>query len=255
MIALADAGELSFCEAHIRSAHEDAWCAEFLDTLASCGIAVYLHATALHLLSSQNPDFAEVRTQIKTLEIAPSVLSVHLASGYFSTSNGEAFTRPPYTKSLVRRAVDGIHRLEDIASCKVAVENVAIYGAYPADEIDEIAFLENLSERAPGSVVFDVSNFIANRRNHPVVRHLAARLDEAPTYYHVSGGIWLDNVYFDTHAHALDDELLAEAARLVATHPAPLLYERDGRLSEVREITRDLERLKAGAYNQFGSTT
>jgi uncharacterized protein len=245
IIAEADAGRLRFCEVHLRAATKDAATADLLETLASCGIPVVLHSTELNLLSADEPCIATLREGIASLDIVPTMLSGHLASGFAAVPHGEAFVRPPYSRSLLAEVRDRLARLCDALQLPVAVENVALYGDYPQDEIDEISFLRALIESEPASVVFDISNFVANHRNHRSADAEPAALGAAPAYYHVSGGISHEGIYFDTHTNGIDNEMMDALEALVERFPAAILYERDARFEAAAEIGRDVARIHA----------
>lgn len=235
---LQSTNQLSFVEFHIEQF--DPAGLDYADTLASCGIAVIIHVTT-DLIS---PSAEEVLTQ-RLLAIAAQTpiayVSGHIASGRSLTKwGGEAFNRFPYTNEYLHQILKAIRRLEHNIGIPVGLENVATYGNPPDDEITELAFLEMFQRDAPGRLVFDVSNLVANSINYQ--SHFPNEGDLMVlngAYLHLSGGRWHDNKYIDTHRDPIDISHATLAKPLVPNFKYGILYERDC-WESVNDIERDL---------------
>src|SRR5439155_11069799 len=91
-----------------------------------------------------------------------------------------------------------------------------------------------------------VSNLHANARNagRDPFELLACYPLERVAAMHVAGGILEDGFYFDTHGHAVPDEVFELVARVLAVRDVPVILERDAGFPPFGELARELDRLR-----------
>jgi uncharacterized protein len=121
---------------------------------------------------------------------------------------------------------------------------------WPDGGMGEAEFLAELLERTDSLLLLDVSNVHANARNHGL--DPLAYLDRLPlhrlAYVHVGGGVEVDGVYHDTHAHRLGRASLDLLEELAARADVPgAMLERDEDFPPADELGGELESVRDAA--------
>lgn len=114
--------------------------------------------------------------------------------------------------------------------------------------MDEGDFHREVTEATGYDMLLDDGNLYANACN--AGRDPSELLSRYPldrvAMLHVAGGATTGGFYFDTHAHALSDDVVELVARAVAaTGDVPVVLERDASFPPFVETSRDLQRLSA----------
>lgn len=215
------------------------------------GVAVIPHGLRLSLGGAERPDperLAALSALVQRVE-APLV-SEHVA---FVRANGREaghLLPVPRTRDALNVVVDNVRAAMADLPVPLALEPIATLVEWPDAELDEGAFLTEVLERTEALLLLDVANLYANARNHG--GDAGALLDRLPleriAYVHVAGGVEVDGLYHDTHAHPVPApvlDLLSELASRVAL-PAAML-ERDHCHPPAVELEAELDAIALAA--------
>ncbi|NUO49234.1 MAG: DUF692 family protein [Polyangiaceae bacterium] len=160
----------------------------------------------------------------------------------------------PASRSFSREAVSVLKRNVERArrhlpDVPLLLENVAWPLRPRGDEMDEGTFHSLLVEETGCELLLDLGNLLANAKNQgrDPFELLARYPVERAAMIHIAGSVTLGGFTYDTHAHAVPDEVFAllEAA-LVRAGDIPVVLERDHgfetdvgpELERAREISR-----------------
>jgi uncharacterized protein (UPF0276 family) len=154
------------------------------------------------------------------------------------------------TRESLELLVENVAAAQAALPAPLVLENIAALVEWPDAELREADFLAELLERTGCGLLLDLSNVLANARNHGL--DPLAYLDRLPlgrlAYVHLGGGEEREGVYHDTHAHPLQRgslDLLEElAARVVV--PGAML-ERDDDFPAAAELSAELEAIREAA--------
>jgi uncharacterized protein (UPF0276 family) len=156
----------------------------------------------------------------------------------------------PRTREALDILVENILEAKAALSVPLALENIASLFQWPENELSEADFLSEAIERTDSLLLLDVSNLYANSRNHNF--DPLTFLDQIPldriAYVHIAGGTTRGDLYHDTHAHAIPRGALDLLEQLCSrVTPLGILLERDDNFPQEKEITTELEAIKAAA--------
>jgi uncharacterized protein (UPF0276 family) len=187
---------------------------------------------------------AELARELRATSVSEHVSFVRAGGVEIGHLTGLPFTREAV--AVVARNTDALRRL--LPDVPLHVENVAWAFRWPDDTMDEGDFHREVTEATGCDLLLDVGNLYANAINagrDPLELLSRYPLDRV-AMLHVAGGVREDGFYFDTHAHALTDELVDLAAHvLAATGDVPVVLERDASFPPFAETVHELERLDA----------
>ena len=213
------------------------------------GRPVSLHLTDVPFLA---PDIVPYMQRMREIGVLANNVGITTISCHLSESEGyvgpiRSFFRPSYSGALLELTRQRLSDIYNETGVRLRLENIACYGAQQADEMPESEFLETLSNACPGSVLFDLSNFLANNINGRGVNeefpHHA--IDHSP-YVHFSGGRWVEDAYVDTHGDSVPAWQLDALRLVVRDHPqVKVLYERDIRFEMTEQIGQDMAAIEA----------
>ncbi|HET9957241.1 MAG TPA: DUF692 domain-containing protein [Polyangiaceae bacterium] len=219
------------------------------------------HGVKLSLGSANGIDVARVRALGQLArELKSSVITEHVA--FVRTLSREIGHLTPLPRTATALGVLernlGVARAH-LPDLPLLVENVAWTVRYPErgePHFPEPEFYSELVERTGVGMLLDLGNLYANAINAGLEPESELRRYplHAVGMLHLAGGIFEDGFYFDDHAHAVPDQVLAllETA-LAAVGDVPIVIERDalfppfaelsGEVSQVRAMLRGRERL------------
>lgn len=253
------AGLLAFCEVHLEALLQPSSAyLEYIDTLMNCGVDICVHSVGILPSTDFEP-------QLRALELLnawciPSLLSIHIASGYSTDLWGESFVRPRYSDALFKKMEQHLRELTAAVNIPVAVENIANYQLIEDGPSDELDFIGALAVANGVSVIFDVSNHLTTYGCSVDGVKTASSASLLPLkYVHISGGRWLRGRYFDTHADPMPDAHLKLCAELMLRTNVCPLYERDSGFDrhleiecEIRNLLHIMEKnVEAGRYSEI----
>ncbi len=154
----------------------------------------------------------------------------------------------PFTEQAVHYVADRIKRVQDILERRIAIENVSYYAA-PAQEQDEISFINAVLDEADCDLLLDVNNIYVNSINHcyDAEEFLHALPADRVKYFHVAGHYEeAADLRIDTHGADVCDpvwDLLAKAYRHCG--PVPTLLERDFNIPPLPELLAEVDQIIA----------
>ena len=154
----------------------------------------------------------------------------------------------PFTEEAVHHVAARIRRVQDILERRIAMENVSYYAA-PAQEMEEIDFINAVLEEADCDLLLDVNNIYVNSINHRYdpLEFLQGLPAERVMYFHVAGHYEeAEDLRVDTHGAPVIDpvwELLDRAYEHCG--PVPTLLERDFNIPPLPELLTEIDRIIA----------
>lgn len=154
----------------------------------------------------------------------------------------------PFTEEAADFVAARVRQVQDIVGQQIALENVSYYAA-PGAEMDELAFVNRVLEKADCLLLLDVNNLFVNSVNFRYCPYEFLRgLDLKRTaYVHVAGHFQeAPDLTVDTHGAAVASEvwaLLVEAYRLLG--PVPTLLERDFNFPPLSELLGEVAHVRA----------
>lgn len=228
---------------------------ESLRVLRERGVTVVPHGVSLGLGGADLPDpgrLAALAGKAQALD-APLVTE-HLA---FVRAGGGRTGLPrmeaghllpvPRTREALAVVAENVRIAQQELPVPLALENIAAHLAWPEDELSEGEFLAELVERTGVRLLVDVANLHTNRVNLGLdpAAELAALPVEAIAYVHVGGGVMVDGVWHDTHAHPVTEPVLEVLAELCSrTAPPGVLLERDDDFPPPAQLTAELQAIR-----------
>jgi len=208
------------------------------------------HGVKLSLASADGVDLARARKLGELArELRAPLVSEHVAltrAGRFEIGH---LTAVPFTRQavhVVARNVAATQRcLPDVP---FLLENIAWTLRWPDDAMGEGEFHREVVGATGCGMLLDVANVYANARNaglDPIALVDSYPL-ESVRMLHVAGGIFEDGFFFDTHAHAVPEDVFALVEHVLAKcGGVPVVLERDGRYPPFSEIAAEVGRLRA----------
>jgi uncharacterized protein (UPF0276 family) len=154
----------------------------------------------------------------------------------------------PFTEEAVHYVADRIRRVQDILERKLIIENVSYYAA-PAQEMDEIDFINAVLTEADCELLLDVNNIYVNSINHhyDAEKFLYALPAERVSYFHVAGHYKeAEDLRVDTHAAPVIDPVWELLDKAYAHFGAvPTLLERDFNIPPLAELLTEVDQIIA----------
>lgn len=221
---------------------------ESLRVLRGRGVPVVAHAVSLSLGGAEPIDPRRVAHLAAVAEaVSAPLVSEHVAfTGAGGLDSGHLLP-VPRTRAALDVLVANVLAVRQDLPAPLALENIAALLDWPDAELSEGRFLAELVERTDCLLLVDVANLYANAVNLGV--EPSTFLDEIPlerlAYVHVAGGVRHEDLYHDTHAHAVVPEVLDVLARLCErVDPPGVLLERDDAYPSDEEIAAELAAIR-----------
>jgi uncharacterized protein len=215
------------------------------------GMRVVVHGVGLSLGGAEPPgqERLALLAGLARMTGAPLV-SEHVAFVRGGGQEAGHLLPVPRTRESLEVLVENVNAARAALPAPLALENIAALVEWPGAELSEAELFAQLLERTGCGLLLDLSNVLANARNHGL--DPLAYLDRLPldrlAYVHLGGGVEREGVYHDTHAHPLDScslDLLEELAARVEVPGAML--ERDDVFPAAPELAAELEAIRAAA--------
>lgn len=222
-----------------------------LRELRERGVTVVPHGVKLGLGDAEGLDADRVAHFVGTAAITGAPLvSEHISFVRAGGVEVGHLTPLPRTRAAVDVMVRNVRSVQAELDVPLVLECVAALFTYPEDEMSEAQFVTEIIERTDALLLLDIANVYANARNHggnALETPLAMPLERL-AYMHVAGGVENDGIYHDTHAAAVNPEvlhLISELSRRT-TFPAAML-ERDGDYPPAEELLTELDAIADAA--------
>ena len=158
-------------------------------------------------------------------------------------------TATPFTREAARVIAKNADRVRrHLPDVPFLIENVAWSMRYADDALTEGQFHREVLERSGCGLLLDLGNVLANATNAGVSpRELLESYPlERTAQIHIAGGCLEGGFYFDTHGHAVGDEVF-ELLELVMRKvgPVPIVLERDEHIPRLEALSREVDRARA----------
>jgi uncharacterized protein (UPF0276 family) len=222
-----------------------------LTALRARGVPVVPHGVSLSLGGADRPDPARLSHLARLAEAFSSPLvSEHVAFCRAAGVEAGHLLPVPRTRAALDILVANVTIAQDCLPVPLAVENIAALVRWPEDEMTEGEFLTELVERTGVLLLVDVANLYTARVNfgHDPVAALDALPLASMAYAHVAGGILIDGVWHDTHAHQVPEPVLDVLAALAErVRPPGVLLERDDAYPTDAALAAELDAIRTAA--------
>ncbi|MFJ9695757.1 DUF692 domain-containing protein [Kitasatospora sp. NPDC101183] len=221
---------------------------ESLTVLRARGVTVVPHGVGLGLGGAERPDAGRLaKLGELALALGSPLVSEHLAFVRAGGLEAGHLLPVPRTRASLRVIAENVRIAQEQLPVPLALENIAAQLAWPDDEFTEGEFLSELVERTGVRLLIDVANLHTNRVNLGL--DPAAELDRLPlealAYVHVAGGVLVDGVWHDTHAHPVTEPVLEVLAELCSrVEPPGVLLERDAAFPPPSELAGELDAVR-----------
>ncbi len=153
----------------------------------------------------------------------------------------------PFTEEAVDYVAERIRRVQDILERRIAVENVSYYAA-PGQEMEELAFVNAVLERADCQLLLDVNNIHVNSVNfgYDAAAFLDGLAGERAAYVHVAGHrVEAPDLRIDTHGADVIDEVWTLLERAYANFGVlPTVLERDFNYPPVPKLLAEVDTIR-----------
>jgi uncharacterized protein (UPF0276 family) len=222
---------------------------ESIRVLRGRGVPVLPHAVSLSLGGAEPLDPDPVLRLAELAEaVAAPLVSDHVCFVRAGGLDAGHLLPLPRTRDALDVLVANVEQAQDRLPVPLALENVAALLDWPDSELTEEAFLAELVERTGCWLLLDVANLYANACN--VGTEPQRFLDTVPlervAYVHVAGGIDVEGLYHDTHAHPLRPQVLELLEQLCARRTPPgVLLERDDNYPSDAALAAELATIRA----------
>ena len=154
----------------------------------------------------------------------------------------------PFTAEAVEYVAGRIRRTQEILQRRIAVEHVSYYAA-PGQEMDELAFIKAVIDRADCDLLLDVNNIYVNSINfgYDPDAFLDGLPGERAVYIHIAGHSVRDtDLRIDTHGADVIEPVWALLERAYANFGViPTLLERDFNFPPVTALLAELQRIRS----------
>ncbi|GAA0646936.1 DUF692 domain-containing protein [Kutzneria viridogrisea] len=221
---------------------------ESLRLLAERGLPILPHAVSLSLGGADPVDAARVEHLAAVAEtVRAPLVSDHVCFVRAGGLDAGHLMPVPRTREALEVLVANVKQAQRLLPVPLALENVAALLDWPGAELTEGQFLAELVERTDCWLLVDVANLHANARNLGTdpVEFLTAIPLERLAYVHVAGGVEREGLYHDTHAHAVQHEVLDLLGELCSrTKPPGVLLERDDEYPTDEELAAELTAIR-----------
>lgn len=226
---------------------------ELLDDLARL-YPISLHGVALSLGGMERPD-SDHLNRLRTLidRVSPAAFSEHLA---WSSHDGVYFNDllpVGYNSGTLERICSHIDEVQDRLGTRLLLENPSTYLNPQIGDLDEVSFLDEISERTGCGLLLDINNVFVSTANHGwdpgdyLKRFPLHKVGEI----HLAGhekivGAAGEDFLLDSHGDAVSEAVWSLYADVIAAGgPKPTLIERDNHVPDFSVIAKEVERAAA----------
>ncbi len=208
---------------------------------------IVLHGTKLSLGSAEGIDDARAaRLGAYARQTRAFAVTEHAAFVRASGVEIGHLSPLPFSReavSVLRKNVERARR--HIPDVPLLLENIAWPFRPPGDELDEGTFHAMVADATGCDLLLDLGNLLANAKNagEDPFALLARYPVERARMIHLAGGVTRGGFTYDTHAHAVPDEVFALLdAALARVGEIPIILERDHGFD--LEIAPELDRAR-----------
>ncbi len=205
---------------------------------------IRFHGLSLNLGGTSAIDFQfldKIKHLIQTFDV--QYYSDHLACAGDQYFLYDLFPIPFNIKEA-KRVADRIIHVQDYLNIQIAVENSSYYTN--VEEMNEVEFLNEVTQRADCKILLDINNIDVNWKNHKILKPQAflAQVHHARvSYLHVAGHIYHEDFHLciDTHSAPIGKKVRQWAADYSAQHQKDILLEWDNDIPSFKRLNQELK--------------
>jgi uncharacterized protein len=207
-----------------------------------------MHGVSLSIGSTDPFDMDYLR-DLRQLarHVEPIWISDHLCWTGNGGVNSHDLLPLPYTEEAIAHVVSRISEVQDFLGREILIENVSTYVSFSNAEMEEPAFLGEISRRSGCRILLDVNNIYVSSRNHgfdadTYVESLPA---EKIWQIHLAGHSDYGDYVIDTHDHPVREEVWSLYERtLRQVGQVTTMIERDDHIPPLSELVTELDRAR-----------
>jgi uncharacterized protein (UPF0276 family) len=212
-----------------------------------------LHGVGLSLGSTDPLDglhLAKLKSLIERSE--PALVSEHLAWGSFGKRFINDLLPLPYTRESLAHMIERVDQAQTTLGCRILIENISTYLQFSHSEIEESAFLMELSSATGCGLLIDINNIYVNACNHGIDarRFIASIAADHVEELHLAGHSINRHgdidLLIDTHAAPVCEEVW-ELYAFAIQHfgPKPTLIEWDSDIPALATLIDEAEKAQS----------
>lgn len=212
------------------------------------GVQVIPHGISLSLGSAELPDLTRLqRLNAFASRFGSPFVSEHVAFVRGAGLESGHLLPVPRTEAATQVLIENILFAKKHLTVPLVLENIAYLCEWGNSEMSEPEFIREILEATDSMMLLDVANLVANAINHdfdPIAYLRRIPLDRV-AYVHIAGGIVIDGIYHDTHAHPVSPTVLDVVSKLTLfTAPPMVMLERDDLFPNESVINMELDAIK-----------
>jgi uncharacterized protein len=207
-----------------------------------------MHGVSLSIGSTDPFDLDYLR-DLRDLarHIEPIWISDHLCWTGNGGINSHDLLPLPYTEEAIAHVVSRISEVQDFLGREILIENVSTYVSFSNAEMEEPAFLGEISRRSGCRILLDVNNIYVSSRNHgfDANTYVATLPADKIWQIHLAGHSDYGDYVIDTHDHPVREEVWALYERtLQQVGQVTTMIERDDHIPPLSELVAELDRAR-----------
>lgn len=211
---------------------------------------ISLHGVGLSLAADEAPDADHVAALKRLVDrYQPALVSEHLAWSMRRGVYAPDLLPFPRTMAALARIAENVDRMQTALGRRVLIENPSLYLPLDGHDLDEVAFLAELSRRTGCGLLVDVNNVYvsANNLGYAAEAYLdalpAAAIGEIHLAGHAADARLGQALLIDTHGAPVAEPVWRLFRRLVARIGSrPTLIERDDAIPAFAELMAERDR-------------
>lgn len=163
---------------------------------------VHLHGVSMNVGSFDDFDF-DYLYRLKDLasQVSHKIISDHLSFTRLSERSSFDLLPIPKTKKMVEHIGDRVKIASEKLDFDLVLENISAYFSYDIDELSEVDFIHQLTDRYDVKLLLDLNNLFVTSKNlnFDPFEYLKAIPSASIVAYHIGGFEMVEGFHFDTH--------------------------------------------------------
>jgi uncharacterized protein (UPF0276 family) len=209
---------------------------------------IALHGVALSIGSTDPLDRAYL-ARLKALaeRVEPAIVSDHLCWSGIDGRQLFDLLPIPMTEETLEHVAQRVEHVQDFLGRRILLENPSTYLTWRTSAIPEPQFLAELAQRADCGLLLDVNNVHVSAINlgFDPLAYIDAIPAQRVGQVHLAGFTDMGTYLFDTHSHAVSDEVWQlYAYTLESLDPPNTLVEWDADIPDWTVLVEEVDRAR-----------
>jgi uncharacterized protein len=187
---------------------------EILNQVAK-SVPLVMHAIGMSICSAEVFDqsyvkqLAQWRTRFNCAWVSDHLSFSRVGTGH--ERNAAMALPSPYDSELLELLIPRVLEVQSQLGCRFLLENNVYYFSYPEQELSEVEFLNQLTQRTGCGLLLDLHNLHTNAVNHGFdpIAFLDELALENVVEIHLAGGIEMMGFHTDSHSGPVLEEVWA----------------------------------------------